>query len=42
MKCVFGLSLGKYLAFTVHMKGIDLDLAKAKAILDMEPPTTCK
>lgn len=32
LKCVFGVSSGKFLGFTVHRKGIDLDPTKAKAI----------
>lgn len=42
LKCSFGVSLGNFLGFSVHRKGIDLDLAKAKAIEDMEPPKLMK
>jgi len=41
-KCAFGVSLGKFLGFLVHHKGIDLDLTKAKAIIDLSPPITLK
>lgn len=37
----FGVSFCKFLRFTVHKKGINLDLTKAKTIRDTEPPTTC-
>lgn len=37
-KCAFSSSLGKFLGFTLHGKGINLDSAKANAIQDMEPP----
>lgn len=37
-----GLSSTIFLGFTIHREGIDLDLAKVKAIQAMEPLTTCK
>lgn len=40
LKCAFVVSSLKFLGFNVHRKRIDLDLAKAKAIQDIEPPTT--
>lgn len=40
LKCVFGVSSGKFLGFVDHHKGIDIDLTKAKAIQDMNPPKT--
>lgn len=39
---IFCVSLRKFLGFTVHRKGINFYLAKAKAILDMEPPKIIK
>lgn len=42
MKCAFGVASGKFLGFTVHKKGIDLDPAKAKATRDMEPSKMTK
>lgn len=42
LKCAFGVFSGKFLEFTIQRKGIDFDLAKANAIQDTEPPTTCK
>ena len=37
-KCVFGVSSGKLIGFIVSNRGIELDLAKAKAIRGMPPP----
>ena len=42
LKCMFGVSSGKFLGFLVHSRGIDMDLAKATAIATMKPPTTVK
>ena len=42
LKCAFGISSGKFLGFLVHSRGIDLDLAKATAIVTMRPPATIK
>lgn len=42
LKCAFRVSLGKFLKFKVHQKGVDLDPTKAKAIKDMEPPKSTK
>ena len=42
LKCVFGVSFGKFLGFLVHNRGIDVDPAKATAIATMRPPTTVK
>jgi len=41
-KCAFGVSLGKFLGFLVHHRGIDLDPTKAKAITTLSPPTNLK
>lgn len=41
-KCAFRGSSRKFLGFTIYKKNIDLDVAKAKAIMDMEPPKTTK
>ena len=40
LKCAFGVSLGKFLGFLVHQRGIDLDPTKAKTIAVLTPPTT--
>ena len=41
-KCAFGVSLGKFLGFLVHHRGVDLDPTKAEAIATLSPPTTLK
>ena len=42
MKCDFGVSVGKFLGFLVHHKGISVDPAKATAIATMKRPTTVR
>uniref|UniRef100_A0A2N9EZU9 RNA-directed DNA polymerase n=1 Tax=Fagus sylvatica TaxID=28930 RepID=A0A2N9EZU9_FAGSY len=42
LKCAFGVSVGKFLGFLVHQRGIDVDPARAFAIATMKPPTTYK
>jgi hypothetical protein len=39
-KCVFGVSSGKFLGFMVSQRGIEANLDKIKAILEMSPPKT--
>ena len=39
LKCAFGVSVGKFLGFLVHNRGIDVDPAKASAIATMKAPT---
>ena len=41
-KCVFGVKLGKILGYIVSRRGIEVDPAKVKAIIEMPPPTTLK
>lgn len=41
-KCVFGVTSGKPLGFIVNQKGIEVDPAKIKAIIDMPAPKTQK
>ena len=41
-KCVFGVESGKLLGFLVSKKRIEVDPAKAKAIIDMPPPKNLK
>ena len=41
-KCVFGVSIGKFLGFMVSQRGIEANLDKIKAILEMTPPRTTK
>jgi hypothetical protein len=42
LKCAFGVSAGKFLGFLVHNRGIDVDPAKASAIVTMKAPTSHK
>jgi len=42
LKCAFGVSAGKFLGFLVHSRGIDVDPAKATAIVTMKPLATVK
>ena len=41
-KCVFGVSLGKFLGFMVSQQGIEANPEKVKAILDMTSPRIVK
>ena len=41
-KCAFGVFFGKFLGFLVHSRGIDVDPAKAMAIVTTKPPATVK
>lgn len=41
-KCAFGVTFGHLFGFIVSQKGIEVDPAKAKAILNMPPPHTEK
>lgn len=37
LKCAFGVSSGKFLSFVVKHRGIEVDPAKIRAILEMPP-----
>ena len=39
-KCIFGVSSGKLLGYIISQRGIDVDPSKARAIVEMPPPTT--
>jgi hypothetical protein len=41
-KCVFGVSSGKLLGYTVSSRGIDANLKKVEAIKKLQPPWTRK
>ena len=41
-KCAFGVSSRKFLGFMVSQRGIDANLEKVKAILEMSSPKTIK
>ena len=36
-KCAFGVSVGKFLGFLVHQRGIDVDPSKAQVVATMKP-----
>ncbi|XP_062116114.1 uncharacterized protein LOC133830173 [Humulus lupulus] len=38
LKCAFGVASGKFLGFILRHRGIEIDPAKIKAILEMPPP----
>ena len=42
LKCAFGVSVGKFLGFLVHHRGISVDPAKATAIATIKKPTTVR
>ena len=42
LKCAYEVSLGKFLGFLVHSRGIDVNSVKATTIATMKPPTTVK
>ncbi|KAK0575327.1 hypothetical protein LWI29_037306 [Acer saccharum] len=39
-KCAFGVAAGKFLGFMLHERGIEANLEKIKAVMDLESPTT--
>ena len=41
-KCAFGVFAGKFLGFIVNNRGIEANLDKIKAVLDMLPPSNIK
>ena len=41
-KCVFGVMIGKFLGFMVSQRGIEVNLEKVRAIMELEPPRTMK
>ncbi|KAM1439195.1 hypothetical protein ACFXTO_013075 [Malus domestica] len=41
-KCAFGVGSGKFLGFMISQRGIEANLEKIKAILDMKEPVTSK
>ena len=42
VKCAFGVFNGKFLGFIVNSRGIEANLEKIKAMLDMLPPLNIK
>ena len=41
-KCMFGVTAGKFLGFMVSQRGIEVNLKKVRAILELEPLRTVK
>ena len=41
-KCVFGVTAGKFLGFMVSQRGIEANLDKIQAIMEMAPPRNVK
>ena len=42
LKCAFDIFVENLLGFLVHKKGIKVDKTKAKAVLEVSPPTNLK
>ena len=41
-KCVFGVTIGKFLGFMVSQRGVEVNSEKVRAIVELEPPRTMK
>ena len=41
-KCMFGVTVGKFLGFIVTQRGIKVNLDKIRAIIEMAPPRNVK
>ena len=41
-KCVFGVSSGKFLSFMISQRGVEANLDKIQAILEINPPRNAK
>ena len=41
-KCVFGVTVGKFLGFMVSQRGIKVNLKKVRTIMELRPPRTAK
>ena len=41
-KCVFRLTVGKFLGFMVSQRGVEVNLDKIQAIMELTPPKTVK
>ena len=41
-KCVFGVTTGKFLGFMVSQRGIEVNLEKIRAIMELAPPKMVK
>ena len=41
-KCAFGVTIGKFLGFMMSQRGIEVNLDKIQAIMEMSPPRNMK
>ena len=41
-KCTFGVMAGKFLGFMVSQRGIEVNLEKIRAIMELKPPRIVK
>ena len=41
-KCVFRVTAGKFLGFMVSQRGVEVNLEKVRAIMELRPPRTMK
>lgn len=41
-KCTFGVRAGKFLGFMLTLRGIEVNLDKCKAVLEMRSPQSVK
>ena len=41
-KCMFGVTVGKFLGFMVSQRGIKVNPEKVRAIMELGPPRTVK
>ena len=41
-KCTFGVTIEKFLKFLITQRGIEANLEKIQALLDMKPPSSIK
>ena len=41
-KCAFGMTAGKFVGFMVSQRGIEVNLDKIRAIMEMAPPRNIK
>ena len=42
IKCAFGVTVGKFLGFIVSQRGIEVNMEKIRAIVELEPPRMVK
>lgn len=42
LKCAFGVTFAKFLGFVIRHRGIEVGLAKMKAIIELFPPTNIR